>query len=451
MLAKVLTKKLPSRCAQRDGFCWQRTWDLFASSLLLPLLWLAVLPPISLPAQTLQLDPSKILNQAPPQAAAAAPAVPLEKIHQGYVYVEPNQVRFEVLLDVSTMLAWAKMPPEPSLDTSRQKALSEAVSAKAADWCRMGTRAVQTGRFLGASIIRGKPGATVPFEEGETLPLAESMVGLAWEFPLPPSPDEILLEWTGYLDGQSRLPIQVFYGGKSPEKLEAVPEIKVLRWRSHGRLPSPIPLAKVPEISTRPPWKVPVAGLVWFLGGLVFLVWTLGRGHRLPGGTVAFLGAWAMGCLLSSPFFVVKVSRDGSVPAVTDPAVGQEILSPLLKNVYRAFDFREESDIYDTLARSVDGELLRKLYLETLQALTLEGREGTRVTVTEFSLETQAVRPSPAGDGFVADCQWTVLGTVGHWGHSHTRVNRYTAEVTVVPVNREWKVVRLEVREARRI
>ncbi|HAL72949.1 MAG TPA: hypothetical protein DCP71_14370 [Verrucomicrobiales bacterium] len=140
-----------------------------------------------------------------------------------------------------------------------------------------------------------------------------------------------------------------------------------------------------------------------------------------------------------------------AAPPVNETAAAEAILSPLLRNVYRAFDYRSESDIYDTLARSVDGELLRQLYLETLQALTLEGREGTRVTITEFSAEVMAVKENPAGAGFVTDCQWTALGTVGHWGHAHTRVNRYTAQVTVAPVKSEWKIVKLEVREARRI
>ena len=45
-------------------------------------------------------------------------------------------------------------------------------------------------------------------------------------------------------------------------------------------------------------------------------------------------------------------------------------------NVYRAFDHRAESRIYDVLERSVDGELLRKLYLETVQALTLDAAPG---------------------------------------------------------------------------
>jgi hypothetical protein len=119
--------------------------------------------------------------------------------------------------------------------------------------------------------------------------------------------------------------------------------------------------------------------------------------------------------------------------------------------VYRAFDHRNESEIYDVLARSVDGELLRKLYLETIEALTLEGREGTRVTINEFSADITGVQPAPSGDGFITECQWTAMGNVGHWGHSHTRVNRYTAKVTITPVVNAWKITQLEVSETRRL
>jgi hypothetical protein len=59
----------------------------------------------------------------------------------------------------------------------------------------------------------------------------------------------------------------------------------------------------------------------------------------------------------------------------------------------------------------------------------------------------------------MADCQWTALGRVGHWGHTHTRVNRYTARVTISPRasdagesrDKAWKITGLEVSEARRL
>jgi hypothetical protein len=130
--------------------------------------------------------------------------------------------------------------------------------------------------------------------------------------------------------------------------------------------------------------------------------------------------------------------------------VAAKIASPLLRNIYRAFDYQDESRIYDSLAMSVDGELHRKLYLETLKALQLEGREGTRVRVSELDVQIDKVTP---GDNysFTTEGQWTALGTVGHWGHAHTRVNRYKARMTFRPVDLAWKITALEVLELKRL
>ena len=76
----------------------------------------------------------------------------------------------------------------------------------------------------------------------------------------------------------------------------------------------------------------------------------------------------------------------------------------------------------------------------------------TRVTISEFSADVMSVQPVTTHDsGFISECQWTALGTVGHWGHAHTRVNRYTAKVTIAPIESAWKIVQLEVIEARRL
>ena len=95
------------------------------------------------------------------------------------------------------------------------------------------------------------------------------------------------------------------------------------------------------------------------------------------------------------------------------------------------------------------GELLRTLYLQTVQALTLDGSEGARVHVTDLSVNIDKV--TPASEGFVAEGEWTALGTVGHWGHQHQRINRYKAKVTVKPIVSEWKITAIEVLEERRL
>ena len=141
---------------------------------------------------------------------------------------------------------------------------------------------------------------------------------------------------------------------------------------------------------------------------------------------------------------------DQKAAPVQTPQDATRIASPLLRNIYRAFDYQTESQIYDSLARSVEGEFLRKLYLDTTQALAIEGREGTRVRVSDGDVQIDKVIPGN-GLAFTAEGQWTALGTVGHWGHTHTRVNRYNARVTIEPVGIEWKITGIDVQELRRL
>ena len=40
---------------------------------------------------------------------------------------------------------------------------------------------------------------------------------------------------------------------------------------------------------------------------------------------------------------------------------------------------------------------------------------------------------------------------MGHWGHIHTRVNRYDAVITIEPVDGVWKITDIEVVEEKRV
>jgi hypothetical protein len=128
-----------------------------------------------------------------------------------------------------------------------------------------------------------------------------------------------------------------------------------------------------------------------------------------------------------------------------------EVLGALLRNIYVAFDFRDESAIYDALARSATGDLLTQIYLETQKSLELQSQGGARVKVKEVVL-IEADQENLQGEvGFVATCTWNVRGSVGHWGHIHQRVNQYQARISVKPVDGEWKIFSLELLQEKRI
>jgi hypothetical protein len=125
-----------------------------------------------------------------------------------------------------------------------------------------------------------------------------------------------------------------------------------------------------------------------------------------------------------------------------DDERAEEIVSAMLYNVYRAFDFRDEEIIYDTLAHSVGGDLLTATYLETRRGLELASQGGARAKVQ--AIEMLEVEAENEDDGFRATATWNVAASVGHWGHIHQRRNQYTAELTVEPVDGLWKITSME-------
>ncbi len=126
------------------------------------------------------------------------------------------------------------------------------------------------------------------------------------------------------------------------------------------------------------------------------------------------------------------------------------LIEELLKNTYRAFDFRKESDIYDKLAISNEGELLSEVYLQTKKSMVIENQGGIRAKVKDVQVvDVEEVESNNEGRSY--NCRWLVSGTVGHWGHIHSRTNKYLAVINIRPVDGVWKMVALDMIEEVRL
>ena len=47
--------------------------------------------------------------------------------------------------------------------------------------------------------------------------------------------------------------------------------------------------------------------------------------------------------------------------------------------------------------------------------------------------------------------KWTAVGSVGHWGHIHTRQNVYDAILTLAVADGSWKITDIELLEEKRV
>jgi hypothetical protein len=184
----------------------------------------------------------------------------------------------------------------------------------------------------------------------------------------------------------------------------------------------------------------------------VELKWTLFNTEMLAARAVIFAYTKGTRFTFSPGAPVFKWDNPGAapLPAVTAISSNEKsrvsIAESLLRNVYRAFDYQSESDIYDALARSVHGALLTDLYLQIKQGLIVQEQGGAIARVQEVKvIKTEPAEHKSQG-GFAEHVTWQVEGTVEHWGHIHTRVNEYAADFEIQPIDRSWKITGLNVR-----
>ena len=141
----------------------------------------------------------------------------------------------------------------------------------------------------------------------------------------------------------------------------------------------------------------------------------------------------------------------GGLPSVEE---ARAAFVPLHANIYRAFDFERESDVYDALARSVDGELLDELYNEVYRSLKNQEAGGAVSRVQAVHLLEAEVSEAAAIDdrpSFDVEALWQVEGSVYHWGHAHTRTNEYRALYGLRASEAGWRIASSQVLEERRV
>jgi len=177
--------------------------------------------------------------------------------------------------------------------------------------------------------------------------------------------------------------------------------------------------------------------------------------------------------LLISPLTVLWTSADANTPAFNgwsirvrrpfDPSSNLptddealDIFKPLHANIYRAFDFTDESDIYDALSRSVDGPLLDALYKQIYHSLIMQEEGGAvstvkAVTPIENTIESIGTLPPNNTPSFEILTRWQVEGSVYHWGHTHTRLNEYEARYTVIGTDDGWRIASSKILEQFRV
>jgi len=373
-----------------------------------------------------------------------------------FLYVEPYEVRHEILTRVKDLQAWMDLGLRGNeyIEVDELEPLKQRIG----EFLLTRNPVLVDGQALKpildrANYVKVSITGIQLVEKPQRLEISTAIVGVIIAYLTEGLPQQVTVDWQLFTNQVQQVPATATDpAGPLPTYL--TPDDKVHTWTNFLKNYQMPTVQQVAVADTLGDVKIPL-GSILFAVAILPVGWRL-RAARREGKplvtpavvTLVLLG----GALVSYPYTQVSVARPALMAGHLDDAQAQQLLQALLKNVYRAFDFRDESDVYDKLALSIEGDLLTDIYLQNRKSFAVQKAGGAQAKVKDVDIQhAQAERQAGDIPTYAIRGQWTATGTVGHWGHVHTRRNQYDAIVTVKADQGDWKISGLELLEEQRI
>ena len=365
-----------------------------------------------------------------------------------FLYVEPNEVRHEVLTRIRDLEEWMDL------------GLRSADSIEPDEWDGLMAR---VGAFLltkNPVVIDGKPAeptlaranfVTVGLrgiqvvEEPQRLDVSTAILGVILTYATDGMPNEVTVDWELFTDQIQRVPASTI-DPAGPFRSFADPDDRIIAWQNH-LIDYRAPTVEAVPLGPGQHLRLPVPALALLLlsigaGGLAVKPRLLSRKAWIGAAVAGFLGAG----LLSS-VAVYEIQNPFAGPP--DDEAAAKIVAQLASNLHNALQLREESKLQDAIALNVAPQNLDEVLPEARRALAIEIQGGGTARVD--SVDDVVVRDieSLDGGGFRALTEWRADASAGHWGHLHQRRMRFSALMEMQPVDSAWKLTGLTVMDVR--
>ena len=276
-----------------------------------------------------------------------------------FLYIEPYEVRVEIIMRPFDAQLWVDLGLEGRETITPE--LYGSVQGRIADFLAEHLTLTIDGEpaepvLERINFLRRTLRASTVIDPPEELSVFTAQLGAIFIVPRDGLPEEAEVTWDLFGPKTASVPgAATDEAGAMPFTL--TPDDNVLRWQNFLRNPT---IPRMLGVEAPPPSYARLLSVAGWIGIGVFVALTLWTGL----GVVRTRSlAFAPAALAIAFALVGGVSLYGSRAAEMDDARSGEIVGGLLHNVYRSFDYRQESVIYDALARSVAGDLLTQAYL----------------------------------------------------------------------------------------
>ena len=377
-----------------------------------------------------------------------------------FLYIERHEVRHEILIPLLTLEESVLIARDDDdfLDLDEQDAARQQISA----YFRTGNPITINGELVAATVQRcdfyGLDFKDFAKQsEPRTVSLTNARVGVILVYPTKKIPRTVTLTWNRFNNYVWAINMVVFAFDDTIKKtLSRLGNNKVYQWENPGITATPPSEPVEVDLPSPATWSLPAISI-----GCLLLIPVAAAGMKLAGFSAGknLLAVVLLALVAAAawPFARWETDSPFAPTAVVSDDQADAIFGRLHKNTYQAFDYSGEEAVYDALANSVDGDLLRELYLQILQGLKMQEQGGAVSRIREVTLLDGKAEPlgksadAANQSGFRYHCRWNVAGTVEHWGHIHSRTNQYEAIFVVEPRGSAWKITDVDVLDEQRV
>ncbi len=375
-----------------------------------------------------------------------------------FIYITAQEIRHEILIPLATLEKWLPLKRSDTdfLDVAEQQAARVSIEQFFLNRNpvfingSMVKPVVSRLQFFGPDIRDFAANTT-----SRRVSMVRARLGIILTYATNTPPQSVKIIWDTFNTYAPVLRSVIYPGRKDVQKHQFNPDQKTFEWTHRGGIEhSAWMTVPSPERSETIP--LPTAGILFsVLAGLIGWIGRRRRtNQRFIRSSMAVSLLMALVCLIGNIGAVtVRSPLSDAAPHGTNDA--DKVTEALLHNIYRAFDCRSESQVYDALAASVDGPLLNDIYLQIHKGLEMAEQGGAVSRVNAVRLmDHQVKRTAYAPDGsasITVACRWQVDGAVEHWGHVHTRMNECRALLTLSASTGNWKLTHYELLDETRL
>jgi hypothetical protein len=366
-----------------------------------------------------------------------------------FLYVEPREVRHEVLVRVRDLQDWTDLGLKGGamIGTGKQAPLKKRARAffEAHNPLRIDGKpfkpASSRAEFLNISL-RGLQ----VIEDDKPLDPSTAILGVILSYPVSQLPQNVTVKWELFNRRIGRIPVTMT-DPAGPFKSFIDTESPTIAWQNFLRKYVEPKVAPV-KFDTGHSFGVPVASLILVLGALVAIGLVVRPRYfsRNAWAGASLLCVVGAGLLMRAT--VVEVRNPFAGPPTE--AAAAKIITAVLDNVHTAYLERTKPELTQALGVVVAESGYTDIKTELNRALAIKVAGGGIARVN--AIEGLVVKELGAIDdrsGFRSVVQWTALARAGHWGHSHRRRIRFRALMELEEIDGAWKLTGLTVVDAR--